>query len=170
MLDSYSVEDEESDIALFRQGHWPVPRSVQPDEWMDFIAELVSAGKTMSRVHVLQSPLTEYLRYECEWGYACNVSVGDDVRILDTAERAKPAELPDQDFWLIDDTHVSLMHYDKQGRLLGVELAGQDQAPEYCRYRDMALNAAMPFGEYWAAHPQYWSPAARTSAGVLPSQ
>jgi hypothetical protein len=27
---------------------------------------------------------------------------------------------------------------------------------EHRRYRDAALAAAVPFPEYWAAHPQYW--------------
>ncbi len=34
---------------------------------------------------MLRTPLSDYLRYECEWGYTYNVTAGEDVRILDLA-------------------------------------------------------------------------------------
>jgi hypothetical protein len=51
---------------------------------------------------VLRTPLGPYLRYECEWGYAYNVQVGKDIRILDLAETPEPPGLVDHDFWLVD--------------------------------------------------------------------
>ena len=47
---------------------------------------------------------------------------GRTSRILDLAERARPAVMDiDQDFWLIDDEIVVLMHYDQDGRFVSAE-------------------------------------------------
>jgi hypothetical protein len=52
---------------------------------------------------VLTSPLSEYLRYECEWGYLPNAAAGEDIRILDLAEKPRPDGLISEDFWLMDN-------------------------------------------------------------------
>jgi hypothetical protein len=99
--------------------------------------------------------LTDYLRYEAEWGYLPNSEAGEDIRILDLAERPRPDGLADHDFWLIDDQLVIRMHYDDRGRFAGAEVLGADMLPRYRAARDAAVQAAEPFASYWARHPEY---------------
>ncbi|MGH8909339.1 MAG: DUF6879 family protein [Egibacteraceae bacterium] len=155
-LDYYGVERDMQELRLYLAGepHRPaVPEDVAA--WNNQIIAWVAEGKRYYRVHVVQSPLNDYLRFECEWGYVYTQRTGEEIFILDTAERPRPEELPDEDFWLLDDDKVIRMHYDEEGRFVGGELLPGSEAPRYCRYRDMAVAAAVPFEEYWAAHPEY---------------
>ena len=57
--------------------------------------------------------------------------------------------MPEQDFWLFDDGPVARMHYDEQGRFLGAELVEEpDVVARYCKWRDVALQAATPYPRY----------------------
>jgi hypothetical protein len=106
---------------------------------------------------VLRSPLSGYLRYELEWGYAPNSEAGQDIRVLDLAERARPEALAeiDHDFWLIDGETVARMIYDAGGRFVAAEILPPAQLPRYLAARDAALAAAEPFRSYWDRHPQF---------------
>ena len=48
---------------------------------MDRLRADTAADRRWRRVHVVELPLSDYLRYECEWGYTDNAAHGEDVRI-----------------------------------------------------------------------------------------
>lgn len=156
-LDYYGVEYDVEELGQYLSGA-PLPPDLPEDvaAWRDRIIAWVAEGKRYYRVHVVHSPLNDYLCFECEWGYLHTQRTGEEIFILDTAERPRPGGLPNEDFWLFDDTKVARMHYDAEGRYVGAELLPKSEAPQYCRYRDLAVAAAVPFDEYWSAHPQYW--------------
>lgn len=56
---------------------------------------MTDKGKEVSRVHVLRSPLTDYLRYELA-AYPGNITAGESIGIIDLAERTVTS-LPDHD-------------------------------------------------------------------------
>ena len=68
---------------------------------------------------------------------------------------APPGVLPYEDFWLMDNATVVKMHY-QAGRFVGAYVPPTAVLPRYRAARDAAWQAAIPFGEYWEAHPQYW--------------
>lgn len=154
-LDQYEVVSDGSDVARYLAGELE-PDMKRKGPWLERLREDAVQGRYRHRVHVLRSPLGDYLRYECEWGYAYNVRAGEDIRILDLAERRDPGGLVDHDFWLIDDSRVVRMHYARDGQFLGGEVAPDDTLARYRAARDAAWDAAEPFGSYWATHPQYW--------------
>ncbi|MGH3714734.1 MAG: DUF6879 family protein [Micromonosporaceae bacterium] len=152
LLDRYEVESDGGDFARYLRGD-PAPAPERKQPWLDRLAAAQKAGIHNQRVHVLATPLTDYLRYECEWGYAWNVRAGEDIRIIDTSEHPVP-ELPvDHDFWLIDDRHAVVMHYDMDGRFLGAE--PESPAP-YLIARDRLEAASESFQAWWARHPEEW--------------
>jgi hypothetical protein len=66
-LDVYDVETDGEDVARYVSGESePDPARKRP--WLDQLRAERVAGKRRSRVHVLRTPLNDYLRYECEWG------------------------------------------------------------------------------------------------------
>ena len=132
--------------------------------WMDRLAADAARGLRNYRVHVLRSPLSPYLRYECEWGYAYNSTVGEETRILDLTERPAPPGLINEDFWLMDDTTVVRMRY-QAGGFVGAERLPQGDLPRYRAARDAAWQGAVPFETYWAAHPEFWRDEEATSVG-----
>ncbi|MEZ7003805.1 DUF6879 family protein [Streptomyces sp. AD55] len=145
-LAEYDVEEEREEIARFLAGEDMGP------EWDDnpWVRSMTDNGKQVSRVHVLRSPLTDYLRYELA-AYPGNIKAGESIGIIDLAEQNVDG-LPEHDFWLFDDRDVYRMHYTTEGRFLGGELLPADRLPEYREYRDLALSRAVPFATYQERH------------------
>lgn len=142
----YDVEDEQEEIERFLAGEDMGP------EWDDnpWVRSMTDQGKSVSRVHVLRSPLTDYLRYELA-AYPGNIKAGESIGIIDLAAR-DVAGVPDHDFWLFDDRDVYRMHYTPEGKFIGAELLPGDRLTEYQGYRDVALAHAVPFDSYWERH------------------
>jgi len=155
LLDRYTVGSDGSDVERYLRGE-PEPDPERKQPWLDRLSRERDAGIHNHRVHVLSTPLTDYLRYECEWGYVPNAAAGEDIRIVNLAERAMPDGLVDHDFWLVDDQYVFRMYYDPDGRLLGAEGLDEGVLPIYRRARDEAVAASVPFPAWWAAHPEEW--------------
>ncbi|MGW6279086.1 DUF6879 family protein [Kribbella sp. NPDC055071] len=153
-LDRYQVDSDGGDLARYLSGE-PEPDPDRKGPWLETLRTERAAGKLRHRVHILRTPLNDYLRYECEWGYVPNSEAGEEIHILDTAERALPSEVELlEDFWLMDDETVLRMHYDERGGYLGASLA--DDVVPYRRTRDAALAASSAFASWWQNHPEYW--------------
>jgi hypothetical protein len=152
--DRYAVASDGGDFARYLAGE-DLPDAARKNAWLDELRTDTAAGKRWQWVHVVRGPLSNYLRYEFEWGYAINIHAGADVRILDLAERPRPAALPDEDFWVLDGEATLIMRYDGRGRFLGADPVDAAEVPRYRRARDAAWQAAEPFADYWAAHPGY---------------
>ncbi|MFC5662290.1 DUF6879 family protein [Kitasatospora misakiensis] len=142
-LDLYDVEEEQEEFAAFLAGE-PMPPEWQDNPWVRSMTDL---GKTVARVHVLTSPLTDYLRYELS-AYPGNITAGETIGIIDRATQ-QVVGLPDHDFWLFDDTEVYRMHYTADGKFVGAEKLPAEAAPQYRRYSEIAVTHALPFAEYW---------------------
>ena len=153
-LDSYEVRTDGSDYDRYLRGE-PGPDMARKQPWMDRLAADAARGLRNYRVHVLRSPLSPYLRYECEWGYAYNSGVGEEIRILDLAEVAAPPGLINEDFWLMDNTTVVRMCY-QSGRFVGAERLPPSDLDRYRAARDAAWQGAVPFEQYWREHQEFW--------------
>jgi hypothetical protein len=154
-LDTYTSASDGGDVARYLAGE-PAPDLERKERWLSVLRAERAQGRTRQRVHVLTSPISPYLRYECEWGYAPNVGAGEDVRILDLAERPRPPALDvDHDFWLVNDQDVIRMHYDADGRFTSAEVVDFAELSRYLAARDAALAAAEPFADWWERHPEY---------------
>jgi Family of unknown function (DUF6879) len=103
-------------------------------------------------VHAIVGPLTPYLRYEIEWGYAVTAEAGDDVRILHRRSWADtPFGSQPPDFWAFDldtpDPIVAVMRYADDGRWLGLDLLN-DGLTRYRQLRDLAVREAVALRDY----------------------
>lgn len=153
--DLYDVHSNGNEFQRYVDGgRKPDPERKKP--WMEHIRDEVSRGLHTYRVHVLRSPLNDYLRFECEWGYVYNARAGEHIRILDLAERGRPPGLVDEDFWLIDDRDVVRMHYDDLGQYVGADRAPDHDRDRYVAAREAAWSSGVDFADYWIAHPDYW--------------
>ncbi len=153
VLDAYAVASDGGDFARYLAGE-PAPDAARKNAWLDTLRAERRAGKTRQWVHVVHGPtLSDYLRFEMEWGYLPNLQAGAEVRILDLAEQSRPDGLVDEDFWLLDGETALIMHYDHVGHFTGAEVA--EDVSRYRKARNAAWNSAVPFTDYWQAHPQY---------------
>jgi hypothetical protein len=149
-LDRYEADDHYR--AYLRGDPAPPPVDEAFVDYLNTLRALPGQGRTMGRVHAIVGPLTPYLRYELDWGYALTADAGDDVRILHRRSwEESPFRAQPPDFWAFDlETErptVAVMHYAADGRWLGLELVTHD-LDEYRVLRDLAVQASMALRSY----------------------
>jgi hypothetical protein len=149
----YTMPGEADELRRFRAGEQP-PGDYHYG-WLDIVADARKAGRTMRRVRIVRRPLTDYIQYEFAWGFVYNVAAGEDIRVLDVADRAGP-DLPDHDFWLFDESTVVKMLYRPDGTQEGRELVEHPDLGVYLNWRDVTWEQAVPFLDYWqdASNPR----------------
>ncbi len=145
---TYNVASEQEEYETFlATGELHIP---DDDPWLVRVRYFRATGRWIGRVHVLTRPLTDYLRYEFAL-YRHTVLVGEDVRILDLTDQVDPG-LPQQDFWLFDESAVVRMDYAPDGTQLGRELLEDTDPAQYVTWKHLALEHAQPFTEYAKLH------------------
>jgi hypothetical protein len=156
-LDHYDVATDDQDFHRYLAGE-PAPEASCKEEWLQVLRAEAAAGKHSRRVHVVTGPLSDYLRYEFEWGYVYNAAAGEDIRILDLSGRrlAGAGPLLHQDFFIIEDEWVLRMQYDHAGRYIGTAVVTGETVAGYVELREAIWDAAQPFAPWWSAHPEYW--------------
>lgn len=156
-LQQYTVDEETQRIRAFLRGDPRPERSVRTSSWLARIATSTVAGKSWRRVHVVDVPLSDYLRYELV-GYIESQACGEEIRIVERAPELAAAQAMG-DFWLFDadspEAFAVEMHYGQEGRWLGAEHVTE---PAHCaRLRaaaDQVWAAASPLNQFLAALPR----------------
>ncbi len=147
-LQTYDVDYEDEEFRSFQEsGRF----DRTDDSWQRMIREHTASGRRLQRVHVVEEPLSDYLRYEFA-AYELNRQAGEDIRIIQTAPGAWPEGLPrGEDFWLFDDLDAWTMQYDTVGRFVAAERVTDPGALEqYRRWRDLALATSTPMTDHAA--------------------
>ena len=130
----------------------PAPDPVRKAAWHERLRAERARGLYRQRVYVAREPLSDYARFECEWGHAPNTAL-EDIRVLPASRVPPGVDLAD--WWMIDARDVVLMHYDSEGRFTGAEMAAPGETGRYLAARAATWEAAEPFTAWWNAHPQY---------------
>lgn len=151
-LQSYGGSGEEEARAAFEAGQ-RIPLSPALRRWIQMLRQRVGSGCAVQRVHVVTSPLTDYMRFELV-SYAPNVEAGEDVRIIRVPTGGQwPQDVPSEDFWLIDSSELWSQRYDQHGTWLGVDLVTDPaRIVQACHARDAALHQSMPWADYLRGH------------------
>ncbi len=151
-LPQYLAPAEDERFRAFLEGQ-PLPeRTPATSPWLKQISEGTAAGQQWQRVHIVQEPLSDYLRFELTTAVE-NVAAGERVYVADRALHPWMKGLT-QDFWgfdLDDAEHATamLMRYDRQGRFEDSEISTDPDIIRRCRRRrDMVLTRAIPVADY----------------------
>ncbi len=140
----------------------PFPPGADRLETLDVLRELTTTGRRAGRVHLVQVPLSEYVRYELEQ-YEANAQAGEDIRIA-VADDRNPAlaalARDGQDFVLLDPDGsrpaVIWYEYDHTGRLLRWVLDETPTALERCRHwQATAVAHSVPLVAFTAARTDH---------------
>lgn len=125
--------------------------------WLDTLTRWVREGRQRRRVRVIHDPISTYERYACDWSYPSSVEAGELVRVLDLAEQEPPEKLlsAPEDWSLLDDRKVVKMHYGSDSQFQGAQVVGADRLELYRSAAAAVWEAAVPFGQWWASHPQH---------------
>jgi hypothetical protein len=149
-LQRYDVEYEREELAAFLRGE---PVDTTPGPWQKTLRDHVAAGRRLVRVHVLEEPLSDYVRFELQ-AYVPNVDAGEDVRLIAVRRGEWPEGVPRHDFWLFDDARLWLMDYDAGGGFQAARRIEDAAAvAQHRRWRDAALAQSIPLADYVAHQP-----------------
>ncbi len=155
-LQHYAVPGDADRQAAFREGR-PLPERPGKTATLRLIRDAVAAGKRFGRVHVVEQPLSDYVRYELAAAYPENVAAGEDVWIADRTAHPELAALR-RDFALFDarTDHPSLVWYDyaPDGRLTGYARGTPDDLDTCTGGMELARRHAVPLAEFLAAWRQ----------------
>lgn len=158
-LQRYTVDSETERIRAFLRGEPRPDRSVRTSPWLRRVAVTTADGKHWSRVHILDLPLSDYLRYQLV-GYVESAAAGEEIRIALRREHPELAVLR-EDFWLFDggtpDAYAIAMQFDSDGRPLGHELVTDPaRLDAYQRARAAAWDASVTLNEFVADGARHW--------------
>jgi hypothetical protein len=142
---TYTMPDEAETFRDFQAGA-PMPDGFNAD-WHELIRDHAAAGRTMTRAKIVRRPLTPYSRYLFAWAIPTNVAAGENYQIVDVTDRPDPG-LPEQDFWMFDETTVVHLNYRPDGTQIDRELIQDPDIGKYLAWRDLALESAIPFSAY----------------------
>ncbi|GAA1501547.1 hypothetical protein GCM10009760_64450 [Kitasatospora kazusensis] len=144
---TYTMPREADNVARFLRGESkPAGHNAA---WHTRVRGFVSAGRTIGRVRVVRRPLTDYQRYQFAWGIPGNIAAGENIRILDATDQ--DFGLPDQDWWMFDDSSVVQLNFRPDGTQINRELL-VGRAVEHQRLKKTAIENSVPFFDYLKEH------------------
>jgi hypothetical protein len=147
-LQTYAVSYEDKPFQDFLAGKKRYTDS-EHIGWVNLIRANIMAGKTMSRVHLIQEPLTDYLKFEILWPYRDNVDAGDDIRLVVLKQGEWPTNLPKKDFWLFDESLVADMKYDeKYGFVEAVITDDPKIVDQRIQWRNESIRLSISYEDY----------------------
>lgn len=126
---------------------------LEGEAWRQAIARDTAAGRHWSKIHVVRGDLTDYERYEFEWGFTRTVAAGEQVRIFETGCDDFLEEVPD--FFLVDGEHVVRSIYNEAGRHVGAQVVTGADARVYRGLAEMIWDRSESFASWWDRHPGY---------------
>lgn len=98
---------------------------------------------------MVREPLTDPMRFHVVWGYNFTTAAGEDVRIIPVRGDEWPAELPREDYWLLDSRTLLAMHYEENGTYIGAEPVEEPARVVQANYwRDVAVSISVPYQDY----------------------
>lgn len=154
LQDYAGISGEERDrVSAWLRGQRTFRSVHDEDGYLRRAAQHALDGKRRSRVHIVQFPLSDYVRYELD-AYRENVAVGETVGIADQRDIIDPLG---PDFWLFDGgtdhAEAVLMHYDPaSAELLEFEhltaAASPARLADLYRQYQIATRAAQPLDRF----------------------
>ena len=136
LLQEYHIEgDEWTSFQKFVNGETCLSYP-ELEEWKQQISDWTKQGRTIERVRLLTSPLSDYLKYEILEGYAPCDAFGQKIYFVSEKQLEEVVgKRKLKDFWIFDDKYVFEMDYDKSNNYCGGRLV--DGAEEKAIYQKL---------------------------------
>lgn len=140
---TYREPSEREPFRLWQEG---TPDHSFLDGWLAKVRAMRAGGKTFARVRMITDPPTEYLRWMVGLTHL-NVEAGEDIRWLSEAD-ARAFGAPTDDYYLLDDACVAILHFDENG-VAGADVTGNPAQVERARrWQRLAQMNATPHAIY----------------------
>lgn len=149
-LDSYGATVDDEMFSSYLAGGLSIPKNEGRESWCAKIKEATESGKEMSRIHIVPTVLTPYLRYEIEWGYTLSTQPsGENIFLVNREANPRLAKLAQEDFYLLDDKRAIVVVYDENNSFLRTELeVGEEEVAAMVKLKEDLMAVAIPLSEY----------------------
>jgi len=152
--DAYAVDSDGDDYRRYLSGEGE-PNAADKAPWLQQLRTDTDAGKIWRKVHLVRGRLSDYERYEIEWGFLYNATAGEQCRILEVDETRAAQLAALGDFFVLDGEHVLRNLYDDDDRFLGGQVIYGGEAAALRAVIDWVWDAAEPVSDWWDRHPEY---------------
>lgn len=152
--DRYTVGTDGDDFQRYLNGAGQ-PDTAAKQPRLARLAADTAAGRVRRKVHLVRGPLSDYQRYEFEWGFVPNTQAGEQIRILESDADRSAALVEVGDVFVLDAEHVLRNLYDDVGRFLGAHVVYGGEAVAIRAMIDWIWEAAEPFAQWWERHPEF---------------
>lgn len=148
-LQAYAEPNESSPFQNYLRGINPPPSWTQ--EWCEMVASHVASGRSMRRIHVVDVPLSDYMRFEIECCYVYTGASGENIRLVDRAKLSPELRASTrEDFWLFDASMVMVNDYDDYGALYQARLSSSPEiVARYQGIEQRIWDLGVPFVDFY---------------------
>jgi hypothetical protein len=145
---AYAAASDGGDFARYLDG---APEPLEGAAWRDRLRADTAAGKAWAKVHVIVGDLSDYERYEFEWGFTRTTAAGEQVRIYE----AQPGELDGlDDYTVVNHQHVVAGIYAADDQFVyGLPINGPAARAMQVLARQL-WERAIDFPIWWENHPE----------------
>ncbi|MEU5427905.1 DUF6879 family protein [Streptomyces olivoreticuli] len=125
----------------------PADRASWWRPWLTLMQETTARGVDVRRARVISEPVSDYVQFEYDITFA-NIASGEQVRWL-PRRLATGIALPGNDFWLLDDTVLSVNHFGGDGQFTAEEVVTDSATVKLCAEAfESVWGRAVPHTEY----------------------
>ena len=135
-LDAWMAGDKERSIQLMKA--WT-------PEWANECRAKVEQGVKLTRIHVVDYPLSDYVQWEIEVYKNRNIPMGgEDVYLLDRKD-ISGIDLPAGDLMIFDKKYVVVNEYDDNGRMTSETFHDESDSTfnDYFYIQDQLLGSSL---------------------------
>lgn len=155
-LDRYRSTSDGDELDRYVRGE-PEPDRAAKAAWLDRIRLDTAEGRAWRRLRIVRPPLTDYVRYSCDWGYTDNGAAGEQVRVLDLSVAPSGVDVLARigDFYLLEGEHVAAMTYDGAGTFSHADVLDAPVTTVHQAAAAAGWQLAEPFTDWWSRHPEH---------------
>ena len=118
VLQDYTGEDKGRSLSAWMAGDKVGSMEIaldEPDAWSESCREKVERGVTLTRIHVVDYPLSKYMEWEIELYKTRNIPLGKETIYLVDRKNIADLDLPNGDLMMFDQTNVVIGNYNQTG-------------------------------------------------------
>jgi hypothetical protein len=152
-LNTYLVDGEKKEFEDFRNGIFKRENDSSTIAWLEQLERRCAEGTRFIGIHVIDLPLSDYLRFEIETNYELIEEKGQRIFMLERSKTGIESRLL-KDFWMFNEDTVVEVNYDREGRWLsfGKLITDKKAVEGYLHIRDQLLSKALPLDKFMRLH------------------
>lgn len=150
-LQSYAEPSESSPFNQYERGELPDPSFMA--DWCQLASQHTASGRAIRRVHIVDLPLSNYMKFEIEHCYKHSEAAGEEIRLLERSKLSgEILKFTREDFWLFDGSTVMVNDYDANNTFYQARMSSDPDAVAYYSNIDKKIwDLGTPFKEFYKA-------------------